>query len=119
MYYSAKRQSFLINQGYSYKVITRLASEEDNLYFSTKEEQRQLLEKVLSYTDRGDDKDEELSIQKGSSSSSSGVERRVGTMNSLSGADETTYVEVTNKSKSNGKSGSNKPQHELFRKYRK
>jgi DNA excision repair protein ERCC-3 len=59
MYYSAKRQSFLINQGYSYKVITRLTSEEDNLFFSTKEEQRQLLEKVLSATDRGDDKDEE------------------------------------------------------------
>lgn len=59
MYYSAKRQSFLINQGYSYKVITRLASDEDNLFFSTKEEQRQLLERVLSATDRGDDKDEE------------------------------------------------------------
>ncbi len=59
MYYSAKRQSFLINQGYSYKVITRLASEEDNLFFSTKDEQRQLLERVLLSTDRGEDKDEE------------------------------------------------------------
>jgi DNA excision repair protein ERCC-3 len=117
MYYSAKRQSFLINQGYSYKVITRLASEEDNLFFSTKEEQRQLLEKVLSHTDRGDDKDEELVAQKASSSTT--VERRTGTMNSLSGADETTYIEVTNKSNSNGKVRSNKPKHELFRRFRK
>lgn len=59
MYYSAKRQSFLINQGYSYKVITRLASDEDNLFFSTKDEQRQLLERVLLTTDRGEDKEEE------------------------------------------------------------
>jgi hypothetical protein len=68
MYYSAKRQSFLINQGYSYKVITRLVSDEDNLYFSTKEEQRHLLERVLLSTDRGEDKDEESTGQTTSSS---------------------------------------------------
>ena len=117
MYYSAKRQSFLINQGYSYKVITRLASDEDNLFFSTKEEQRQLLERVLSATDRGDDKDEETVGQ--TISSSSTVERRTATMNSLSGADETTYMEVTKKSHANGTHRSNKPKHELFRRYRK
>ena len=55
MYYSAKRQSFLVNQGYSYKVITRLASEEDNLFYSTRDEQRVLLEQVL----RSQDQDEE------------------------------------------------------------
>ncbi len=119
MYYSAKRQSFLINQGYSYKVITRLASDEDNLFFSTKDEQRQLLERTLAHTDRGDDKDEELAAQKTSSSLSTTVERRTATMNSLSGADETTYIEVTNKSNTNGKVRSNKPKHELFRRYRK
>ena len=117
MYYSAKRQSFLINQGYSYKVITRLASEEDNLFFSTKEEQRQLLERVLSATDRGEDKDEESIGQIASSSST--VERRAATMNSLSGADETTYMEVTKKPHANGTHRSNKPKHELFRRYRK
>lgn len=115
MYYSAKRQSFLINQGYSYKVITRLASEEDNLFFSTKEEQRQLLERVLSATDRGDDKDEEPI----GSMVSSTVERRTATMNSLSGADETTYMEVTKKPHANGKHRSNQPKHELFRRFRK
>jgi len=116
MYYSAKRQTFLINQGYSYKVITRLATDEDNLYFSTKDEQRQLLEKVLLATDRNDDK-EEQSI---ASSTTSTVERRTGTMNSLSGADETTYMEVKKRPNTiNGGNRSNKPTHALFKKYRK
>ncbi|CAF5076277.1 unnamed protein product [Rotaria magnacalcarata] len=117
MYYSAKRQSFLINQGYSYKVITRLVSEDENLFFSTRDEQRQLLERVLQATDRGEDKDEESTGQVAASSTS--VERRVGAMNSLSGADETTYMEVRTKPSGHGPARSNKPKHELFRKYRK
>ncbi len=117
MYYSAKRQSFLINQGYSYKVITRLASDEDNLFFSTKDEQRQLLGQVLSATDRGDDKEEESLGQMTSSNTS--IERRAGTMTSLSGADETTYIEIKKKPSTNGSGGNKIPKHELFRKYRK
>ena len=46
------------------------------------------------------------------------VERRVGTMNSLSGADQTTYAEVKKKPTANGTARSNKPKHELFKKYR-
>ena len=61
MYYSAKRQSFLINQGYSFKVITRLASEESNLFYSTREEQRLLLEQTLRSKDQGEEKLEETS----------------------------------------------------------
>jgi DNA excision repair protein ERCC-3 len=33
MNYSTKRQSFLIDQGYSYQVITGLVKEEENLFF--------------------------------------------------------------------------------------
>jgi hypothetical protein len=41
-------------------------------------------------------------------------------MNSLSGADQTTYMEVKKKAITNGTARSNnKPKHELFRKYRK
>ncbi|CAF3554800.1 unnamed protein product [Rotaria socialis] len=98
MYYSEKRQSFLINQGYSYKVITRLVNEDESLFFSTRDEQRQLLKRVLQVTRRGEDKDEESIGQVAASSSS--VDRSVGTMNSLSGADETTYME--NKKKPTG-----------------
>lgn len=49
MNYSRKRQRFLVNQGYSYKVITKLAGmdEEPDLMYKTREEQGQLLQQVL------------------------------------------------------------------------
>jgi len=73
--------------------------------------------KVLIATDKGEDKDEESMGQVNSSTTS--VDRRVGTMNSLSGADQTTYIEVKKKPTTNGTGRSSKPKHELFRKYRK
>lgn len=51
MYFSAKRQQFLIDQGYSFKVITNLldlSEGMDNLYFSSQADQRKLLSSVLS-----------------------------------------------------------------------
>uniref|UniRef100_A0A8D0EPE5 General transcription and DNA repair factor IIH helicase/translocase subunit XPB n=1 Tax=Strix occidentalis caurina TaxID=311401 RepID=A0A8D0EPE5_STROC len=52
MAYSTKRQRFLVDQGYSFKVITKLAGmEEEELSFSSKEEQQQLLQKVLQASD--------------------------------------------------------------------
>ncbi|CAF3857332.1 unnamed protein product [Adineta steineri] len=44
--YSSKRQSFLIDQGYTYKILThtQIITNENQLYFSTNEEQRELLE---------------------------------------------------------------------------
>jgi hypothetical protein len=39
-------------------------------------------------------------------------------MNSLSGADQTTYVELKKKPNTNGTGHSHKQKHELFRKYR-
>jgi DNA excision repair protein ERCC-3 len=49
MYYSTKRQQFLIDQGYAFKVITKLEGMENatNLVCSTKKEQRELLQGVL------------------------------------------------------------------------
>lgn len=47
MQYALKRQRFLVNQGYAYKVITHLAGmEHEDLAFSTKQEQAELLQKV-------------------------------------------------------------------------
>eukprot|EP00116_Pleurobrachia_bachei_P002369 sb/3462631/ len=52
MYYSNKRQRFLVNQGYAFKVINRLEGmEEADLQYSTKAEQADLLQKVLAATD--------------------------------------------------------------------
>jgi len=50
MYFSTKRQQFLIDQGYSFKVITNLLdlAEDSELYYSTQSEQLKLLSFVLS-----------------------------------------------------------------------
>lgn len=74
MSFARKRQRFLVNQGYSYQVITKLAGMEEvsifvltiflrilkfilcfvlksTLYYNTKEEQTQLLQQVLAAND--------------------------------------------------------------------
>ncbi|XP_054578916.1 general transcription and DNA repair factor IIH helicase subunit XPB isoform X1 [Eptesicus fuscus] len=74
MAYSTKRQRFLVDQGYSFKVITKLAGmEEEELAFSTKEEQQQLLQKVLAATDL--DAEEEVVAGEFGSKSSQGDEQ--------------------------------------------
>ncbi|ODN83005.1 hypothetical protein L202_01236 [Cryptococcus amylolentus CBS 6039] len=53
MYYSSKRQGFLIDQGYAFKVITELhgLKEMPNLVFPSVDEQLSLLESVLNQGD--------------------------------------------------------------------
>ncbi|KAG0414281.1 hypothetical protein HPB47_008562, partial [Ixodes persulcatus] len=52
MHYSRKRQRFLVNQGYSYKVITKMEGmDEEDLAYRTKEEQTNLLQQVLAAND--------------------------------------------------------------------
>ena len=48
MFFSTKRQQFLIDQGYSFKVVTNLLDQGDvgDLHFRKKEEQLDLLAKV-------------------------------------------------------------------------
>ncbi|GAA5826896.1 hypothetical protein JCM11251_002146 [Rhodosporidiobolus azoricus] len=62
IYYSSKRQGFLVDQGYAFKVITSLEGLEqlDNLVYPTKAEQIELLQSVLlaSETDAGVDADD-------------------------------------------------------------
>lgn len=49
MYFSSKRQQFLIDQGYAFKVITHLEGmDKAKLDFETKDEQLELLKKVLA-----------------------------------------------------------------------
>ncbi|KAK7110555.1 general transcription and DNA repair factor IIH helicase/translocase subunit XPB-like [Littorina saxatilis] len=103
MAYSLKRQRFLINQGYSYKVITKLDGlAEEDLHYSTKEEQMQLLQKVLAATDK--DAEEEGAIADGRG----GILRKGGTMSSMSGADDNIYMEFRRKAT-----------HPLFKKFKK
>ncbi|KAM9248535.1 general transcription and DNA repair factor IIH helicase/translocase subunit XPB isoform 1-T1 [Dugong dugon] len=113
MAYSTKRQRFLVDQGYSFKVITKLAGmEEEDLAFSTKEEQQQLLQKVLAATDL-DAEEEVVAGEFGSKSSQ--VSRRFGTMSSMSGADDTVYMEYH----SSRNKASSKHVHPLFKRFRK
>ncbi|KAM7105529.1 general transcription and DNA repair factor IIH helicase/translocase subunit XPB [Molossus nigricans] len=113
MAYSTKRQRFLVDQGYSFKVITKLAGmEEEDLAFSTKEDQQQLLQKVLAATDL-DAEEEVVTGEFGSRSSQ--VSRRLGTMSSMSGADDTVYMEYH----SARSRAAAKHVHPLFKRFRK
>ncbi|XP_071978106.1 general transcription and DNA repair factor IIH helicase/translocase subunit XPB [Engystomops pustulosus] len=114
MAYSTKRQRFLVDQGYSFKVITKLAGMEDeDLAFSTKEDQQQLLQKVLAASDL-DAEEEVVAGEFGSKSSQ--MARRVGTMSSMSGADDTLYMEYQ---APRNKGANNKHVHPLFKRFRK
>nr|CAD7424080.1 unnamed protein product [Timema monikensis] len=111
MSYSRKRQRFLVNQGYSYKVITKLAGMDDEpeMMYKTREEQGQLLQQVLAASDI--DADEERIPGEGPRTGTM-VQRRVGNMSSMSGADDAVYWEYRRASNSNIK-------HPLFKKFRK
>lgn len=54
MGYSRKRQRFLVNQGYAYKVVNKIAGMENepNLGFASGVEQAQLLQQVLQASDK-------------------------------------------------------------------
>ncbi|XP_011309067.1 DNA excision repair protein haywire [Fopius arisanus] len=109
MNYSRKRQRFLVNQGYAYKVITKLAGMdgEPDMFYKTREEQTQLLQQVLSASDT--DADEERIPGEGLRP----VIRKAGNLASLSGADDAVYYEYK---KSASSSTANK--HPLFKKFR-
>ncbi|KAF2140378.1 uncharacterized protein K452DRAFT_289115 [Aplosporella prunicola CBS 121167] len=57
MYYSSKRQAFLVDQGYSFRVITRLQGIEQlpGLAFTTNKERLDLLEAVLFEAEKNQD----------------------------------------------------------------
>lgn len=114
MAYSTKRQRFLVDQGYSFKVITKLAGmEEEDLMFSTREEQHQLLQKVLAASDL----DAEEEIVAGEVGARPQISRRAGTMSSMSGADDTVYMEYQSRGSKAMLSGKNI--HPLFKRFRK
>lgn len=108
---AAKRQRFLINQGYSYKVINRLGHlENENLFYSKKEEQQDLLQKVLTASESAADEEDMPSNVR--STAGSQIFRSQGTLSSLSGGDEGMYAEVRR-----GQSSKEKNRHPLFKKF--
>ncbi|XP_046886319.1 general transcription and DNA repair factor IIH helicase subunit XPB isoform X2 [Hypomesus transpacificus] len=112
MAYSTKRQRFLVDQGYSFKVITKMAGmEEDDLMFSSREEQYQLLQKVLAASDL----DAEEEVVMGELGGRPQFSRRSGTMGSMSGADDAFYMEYSRSSRAS----LGKNIHPLFKRFRK
>ncbi|XP_062383346.1 general transcription and DNA repair factor IIH helicase subunit XPB [Sardina pilchardus] len=114
MAYSTKRQRFLVDQGYSFKVITKMAGmEEEELMFSTRDEQQLLLQKVIAASDL-DAEDEVVSGELGTGRPQ--FSRRPGAMSSMSGADDAVYMEYHRGSRAAGAGG--KHLHPLFKRFR-
>lgn len=96
MYYSTKRQQFLIDQGYAFRVIMNLVGQQEmpGLVYSTKSEQIELLQSVLiaseSAADFGSDVHAgEMGLTPGSAPK---AKRMTGSLNALSGAQHMSYV---------------------------
>ncbi|KAG7296138.1 hypothetical protein JYU34_021236 [Plutella xylostella] len=105
MAYSRKRQRFLVNQGYSYKVITELKGmdTEPDLFYGTREEHGMLLQQVLAASET--ECEEERVIGVGGE-----VVRRGGALSSLAGGDDALYFEH--------RRGHSNNKHPLFKKFR-
>ena len=109
MYYSSKRQQFLIDQGYSFKVVTNLleAAQEDlaarhsTRHFATQAQQLDLLARVLTVgpeeagIENISDKDAEMlaAAGRGGGGGGGGVRRVAGSMAGLTGAGGHRYLE--------------------------
>jgi DNA excision repair protein ERCC-3 len=106
MFYSSKRQAFLVDQGYAFKVITELKGIEQmpGLHFTTQQERMSLLTDVLLQTETAGDvediKDDLFSDRNvGRNKGRKGVKRQAGTLSSLAGGDHMAYMEYKNMSK--------------------
>lgn len=113
MYYSSKRQQFLIDQGYQFQVITDLKGmhEIPDLVYSTHKEQLELLRSVLMASEA--DAEEEV-VAVADDIEATSYTRRSGSVSSLTGASDMAYMEY-NKPVTTAATSRNKPRHELFR----
>ena len=128
MYYSSKRQAFLVDQGYAFKVITHLQGIEtlDQLAYSSPAERRELLQEVMLQNETSADVekvDDDLfsnrsSNPRGRNSSlmakknNKGAKRTAGMLSDLSGGQDMAYIEY-NKSRNKELKGKQNP---LFKK---
>ncbi|KAF9581005.1 DNA repair helicase RAD25 [Lunasporangiospora selenospora] len=143
MYYSTKRQQFLIDQGYAFKVITNLdgMDQEQDLVYSTHSEQMSLLQSVLlaqeSAADLNEDVEPDLDDLTGNTTrrsgggggsvlshmgssiagGSNGAKRSVGGLRSLSGGDQMAYVEYNKAISLKDDKKNRGERHVLFKKH--
>jgi DNA excision repair protein ERCC-3 len=98
MYYASRRQTFLVDQGYAFKVITQLANLENvpDLAFREAEERRELLQTTLLEFEKGLRKDietDDLFNVTGKKKGKGGARRTAGTLGELSGGSDMAYIE--------------------------
>ncbi|OCK84448.1 DNA repair helicase rad25 [Lepidopterella palustris CBS 459.81] len=100
MFYSSKRQAFLVDQGYAFKVITRLEGIDtrSDLAFYTPQDRRELLMDVLLAKD-ADGEAEKIDgdmfgkYKAGGRKKKGGARRMAGTLSELSGGQDMAYIE--------------------------
>ncbi|KAL8819110.1 MAG: hypothetical protein Q9223_002381 [Gallowayella weberi] len=124
MYYSSKRQAFLVDQGYAFKVITHLQGIEQlpGLAYASPAERRELLQEVMLQNETSAEVekiDDDLfgsrsSGTRGSNGivSKKGTKRSAGMLSDLSGGQDMAYIEY-NKSRNKELKGKHNP---LFKK---
>jgi DNA excision repair protein ERCC-3 len=108
MTYSRKRQRFLINQGYAYKIVHNIPEmEKANLCLPDEKSRSDLLKSLLSLSDADADQDD---VKDEDDITQNRVNRRDGTMNALSGGNQLTYTTSSRRNEED--------RHALFRKFR-
>lgn len=108
MYYSTKRQAFLVDQGYAFKVITHLSGMETlpDLAYASARERRELLQQVLlknedaAGVEIGDDEDTNFMPKDRKGKQETSGSRSAGSLAGLAGGEDMAYIEYSkNKNK--------------------
>ncbi|SPO04531.1 probable DNA helicase RAD25 [Cephalotrichum gorgonifer] len=119
MHYSHKRQAFLVDQGYAFKVITQLANIErtPDLAFATAADRRELLQRIMIDNEKEKEMEEvdDMWHGRGAGGKKKGVRRMAGSLLELSGGQDMAYVEQ-NKAANKGLKKKKKPQSAFFKK---
>ena len=119
-YYSSKRQRFLVEQGYAFKVLDKLVSDDEpDLNYGTPELRKDLLQLVLAKDAKEGDieKDQDfVTVEKETAQGRAAVRRATGSMAGMSGGgDGMLYGEYKVRREVKSAAGS-KPRNALFRK---
>ncbi|KAG5963610.1 transcription factor TFIIH complex ERCC-3 subunit [Claviceps cyperi] len=118
MFFSSKRQAFLVDQGYAFKVITQLANLEQTpgLAFATAAERRELLQKVLVENDTMEDEDitDDLFHSGAMGRKKKGARRTAGTLGELSGGQDMAYIEQNKRVNQDLRKGKGKKESNAF-----
>ncbi|CAL1716835.1 unnamed protein product [Somion occarium] len=128
MFYSTKRQQFLIDQGYAFKVITHLDGLEElpDLVYKTRDEQIELISSVLLASESEADLGTDVRAGEGDlpgtitskdfgANKFPAVDRTTGSLSALSGGQHMSYIEQ-NKSANKKLAREVAPRHKLFAK---